>query len=287
MKSRNLLYLKITIISLLIILTYYNTFIWMEDRWGQTSSYYSHGYLVPFITAFLVWRKRGCFQEAAYSSSTIGIVLFSIGAFMQIASAFVRINFTSGLSFILVLLGIIFFLFGKDIGKKLLFPILFLITMVPLPLSAVASLSLKMKLFAAGCAMSLINLAGIPAIQDGSKIFFSDSSLVVGDICSGLKSLIALIAFGALFAYMSSLLNYMKPILFIASIPAALIANIIRILIICIVANKWGSEVATGLVHDITGILIFMIAFILLFSLGSGLHKLDRYLIHSAESRKE
>ncbi len=278
MKSRILLYLKIAIISLLIIFTYYQTFIWMEDRWGHTSSYYSHGYLVPFITAFLVWSRRGCFQETAYSSSTIGIVLFSIGAFMQIASAFMRIHFTSGFSFILVLLGIIFFLFGKEVGKKLLFPILFLTTMVPMPLSAIAALSLKMKLFAAGCAMSLINLAGIPAIQDGSKIFFSDSSLVVGDICSGLKSLIALISFGALFAYVFSASYYMKPILFIASIPAALIANIIRILILCIVANKWGSETATGLVHDVTGILIFMIAFILLFSLGSGLHRLDRLL---------
>ncbi len=278
MKSRNLLYLKITIISLLIILTYYNTFIWMEYRWGRTSSYYSHGYLVPLITAFLVWRRRGCFQEAAYSSSTIGIVLFSIGAFMQIASAFMRIHFTSGFSFILVLLGIIFFLFGKEVGKKLLFPILFLIHMIPLPLSAIAELSLKLKLFAAGCAMSLVNLTGIPAIQDGSKMFFSDSSLVVGDVCSGLKSLIALIAFGTLYAHMSSVSNYAKPILFLASVPAALIANIIRILILCIIANNWGSDVATGRAHDITGLLIFGTAFILMFCFGSSLHWFDRLL---------
>ncbi len=287
MKSRILLYLKIAIISLLVILTYYQTFIWMEDRWGSTSSYYSHGYLVPFITVFLIWRRRRCFQETTFSSSKLGIVLFSVGAFMQIASAFMRIHFTSGFSFILVLLGIIFFLFGKDVGKKLLFPILFLTAMIPMPLSAIAALSLKLKLFAAGCAMSIINLAGIPAVQEGSKIFFSNSSLVVGDVCSGLKSLIALISFGALFAYMSSLLNYTKPILFIASIPAALIANIIRILIICMVANKWGSEIATGLVHDITGILIFVIAFILLFALGSGLHRVDRLLIRGVASHKE
>ena len=286
MKSRILIYIKIAIISLLIIFTYYNTFIWMEDRWGKASSYYSHGYAVPFITAFLIWRRRGCFQEMTYSSSTLGIVLVSVGAFLQIVSAFMRISFTSGFSFILVLLGIIYFLFGKDIGKRLLFPVLFLITMIPMPLSAIADLSLKLKLFAAGCSMSIINLVGVPAIQDGSKIFFSDCSLVVGDVCSGLKSLIALISFGALYAYMSGVSNYLKPILFIASIPAALIANIIRILIICIVANRWGSEIATGLVHDVTGMLIFVIAFILLFSLGSGLHRLDGLLLHIAGSSK-
>jgi exosortase len=272
------MYLKIALISILIILTYYQTFIWMEDRWRSASSYYSHGYLVPFITVFLIWRSRSCFQETTFSSSTLGIVLFSTGAFIHIASAFMRIHFTSGFSFILVLLGIVFFLFGKDIGKKLLFPILFLIHMIPLPLSAIAELSLKLKLFAAGCAISLINLTGIPAIQDGSKLFFSDSSLVVGDVCSGLKSLIALIAFGTLYAHMSSVSNYAKPILFLASVPAALIANIIRILILCIIANNWGSDVATGRAHDITGLLIFGTAFILMFCFGSSLHWFDRLL---------
>jgi exosortase len=287
MKSRILLYLKIALISILIILTYYQTFIWMEDRWRSASSYYSHGYFVPFIVAFLIWRERRCFKEMTFSYSTLGIVLFSVGAFIQIASAFMRIYFASGFSFVLVLLGIIFFLFGREVGKKLLFPILFLTTMVPIPLAVIAALSLKLKLFAAACAMNIINLVGIPAVQDGSKIFFSDCSIVVADICSGLKSLIALISFGALFAYMSSLLNYTKPILFIASIPAALIANIIRILIICMVANKWGSEIATGFVHDVTGILIFVIAFILLFSLGSGLRRIDRLLLRGVASRKE
>lgn len=284
--SRIMLYLKIALISILMILTYHQTFIWMEDRWRSASSYYSHGYFVPFIVAFLIWRERRCFKEMKFNSSTLGIVLFSVGAFIQIASAFMRIYFTSGFSFVLVLLGIIFSIFGREVGKKLLFPILFLTAMIPMPLAAIAALSLKLKLFAAACAMGIIKLVGIPAVQEGSKIFFSNCSIVVADICSGLKSLIALISFGALFAYLSSLLNYTKPILFIASIPVALIANIIRILIICMVANKWGSEIATGIVHDITGMLIFVIAFVLLFSLGSSLRRLDRLLINGLATRK-
>ncbi len=282
MKSKILLYFKIVLIPLLIILIYYKTFIWMEDRWGKPGSYYSHGYLIPFITAFLIWRARKCFTGVNYGSSILGIVLFSTGIFIQIVSTFMRINFTSAFSFILVLLGIVFYLFGKEAGKKLLFPILFLIHMIPLPLSAIAELSLNLKLFAAECAMSIIHVIGIPVVQDGSKIFFSDCSLVVGDICSGLKSLIALIAIGTLYAHMSGVSNYAKTILFFASAPAAVIANIIRILILCLVANNWGSDIATGLVHDITGIIIFGIAFILLFGFGNSLHWFDRLLIHSA-----
>lgn len=282
MKSKLLLYLKIFIISLLIIITYYKTFIWMEDRWGKPGSYYSHGYLIPFITAFLIWRIRGCFKGVEYSSSILGIVLLGTGIFVQIASTFMRISFASAFSFILVSLGVVFYLFGKKVGKKFLFPILFLIHMIPLPLSAIADLSLKLKLFAAKCAMSIVYVIGIPAVQDGSKLIFTDCSLVVGDVCSGLKSLIALIAFGTLYAHMSGVSNYAKPILFLASVPAAIIANIMRILVLCLVANKWGSEVATGWVHDVTGLLIFGIAFIFMFGFGNSLERFDKLLIQNA-----
>lgn len=277
MKPKIPLYIKIALIVLLGII-YYETFIWMEDRWRRTGSYYSHGYLVPFVSAFLVWRARQSFCETINSTSKLGIVIFIVGIFVQIASAFMRVHFTSALSFILVLAGIIFYLFGKDIGKKLLFPILFLLTMVPMPLSAIAGLTLKLKLFAAECSMKIIDLLGIPAVQEGSRIIFTNCTVLVADVCSGLKSLIALISFGALFAYMFGVSNYIKPVLFIFSIPAALIANIVRILIVSLVANKWGVEKAESL-HDVTGIFIFIVAFILLYIAGISLLSVDRLLV--------
>lgn len=262
------------------ICTYYKTFVWMEDRWGSESSYYSHGYLIPFVTVFLIWRKRDCFHDMVYCPSNWGLPLFITGILLQISSAFLRVHFLSGFSCILVLSGIVFYLFGKSVGNKLLFPILFLITLIPLPLSVIAGLSLNMKLFAAACAVKIIDLIGITVIQDGSKIFFSNCTLVVGDVCSGLKSLIALISFGALYAYTSSGTFYMKPFLFFASIPAAIVANIIRILILCLVARNWGSEIASGIVHDITGILIFAIAFIPLYFLAAVLQKFERLILY-------
>ncbi|MCP5008181.1 MAG: exosortase/archaeosortase family protein [Planctomycetes bacterium] len=274
-------YLKIALIAALIICTYYKTFVWMEDRWGSESSYYSHGYLIPFITIFLIWRERDCFREMEYGSSKWGLTLFLTGMLLQISSVFMRVHFLSGFSCILVLSGTLFYLLGKKVGYRLLFPILFLITLIPLPLSVIAGLSLKMKLFAAVCAVKIIDIIGITVVQDGSKIFFSNCTLVVGDVCSGLKSLIALIAFGALYAYVSRGTFYLKPFLFMASIPAAIVANIIRILILCLVARNWGSEVASGIVHDITGILIFAIAFVPLYLLSTVLQMWERPHLHT------
>ena len=274
MKNNVLVCLKI-ILLLLLVAIYYNTFIWMVERWALPGSYYSHGYLVPFVSGFLVWKVRNCFNETRNSSSKLGIILFSTGILIHIVSALMRVHFTSGFSFVIVLVGIIFYLYGAEVGKKLIFPIAFLLTMVPLPLSAIAGLTLKLKLFAADCAVKVIELLNIPAIQDGSRIIFSDCSILVADVCSGLKSLIALISFGALFAYMFGVSKYMKPVLFMSSVPAALIANIIRIVIVSLVANKFGTSTADSL-HDIAGIFIFVIAFVLLFSLGIGLQAIDK-----------
>ena len=282
MNRNTKLYIKIAILALLLTVVYYNTFIWMEERWARGGSYYSHGYFIPLISGYLVWKARQCFHETRFSFSLIGIVLLITGSIIQIASAFMRIHFTSGLSFVIILPGITFFIFGNKLGMKLLFPLLFLFSMVPMPLSAVADLTLNLKLFAARCTMSIIDLLGIPAIQDGSRINFSNCSVLVADACSGLKSLIALISFGALFAYMSGLSNYMKSILFISSIPVAIVANITRILFVSLAANKWGSEFADS-IHGITGILVFVIAFILLFCVSSGLHGLDSLFVKRKE----
>jgi exosortase len=150
--------------------------------------------------------------------------------------------------------------------------------MVPLPLSLIADLSLKLKLFAADIATFAISVMGIPAIREGSFIHFTNDSVLVGDICSGLRSIIALLAFGALFVYISDLSNILKAALFMASVPIALVANSMRIIAICLIANQWGSEVATGTIHDMTGILIFIVAFILFFYLEKYLHTLEHLL---------
>jgi len=282
MNRKITLYIKISIVSLLLVIVYYNTFIWMAERWARSSSYYSHGYFIPLISGYLIWKARQSFYDNTFSFSLLGLVLLVTGALLQIASAFMRIHFTSGLSFVVILTGITFFIFGNKLGIKLLFPLLFLLSMVPMPLSAVADLTLNLKLFAARCTMSIIDLLGIPAVQDGSRINFSNSSVLVADACSGLKSLIALISFGALFAYVSGLSSYMKSILFISSMPVAIIANITRILIVSLAANRWGSEFADS-IHGVTGILVFVIAFILLFSISSVLSELESLFVNRKE----
>ncbi|HHT9120100.1 MAG TPA: exosortase/archaeosortase family protein [Candidatus Hypogeohydataceae bacterium YC41] len=280
----------VLIITALLAYTYLDTFKWMIVRWLKADSYYSHGFIIPFISAYLIWKDRSYIQDKGQSDSwgtNLGLVLLTGGAGLHCAGVLFKILFLSGISLVILLLGMVFYIYGSEVGRKLLFPVLFLFAMVPLPLSLIADLSLKLKLFVAGLATWTVSLMGIVALREGSFIHFSNDSIIVGDVCSGLRSIIALLAFGALFAYVSDLSRTMRAVLFLSSVPIALLSNSVRVVAVCLIANQWGSKVATGRVHDLTGILIFIVAFILFFSLEKQLHVLEQALFKTEKDSSE
>lgn len=253
---------RLLILSVLTILAYIPTLSWMIDRWNAKDTYYSHGFLVPFVCAFIVWLIREKLGKIKIKPSKLGWLFFSAGIVIHLISALWRIYFSSGFSIILVLVGLVLLFLGKEHLKLLMFPILFLIFMIPLPLVAIAQISFKLKIFAASVSTFLINRIGIPAIREGSIIKTAHSYLIVEDPCSGIRSLIALIALGALMAYFSNISKVKRTILFLSSIPIALSSNVIRIVSLCLVSEIYGSEIATGKFHDIMGVLVFVFAFV-------------------------
>lgn len=258
------------IISLLILLalTYYPTFIWMEQRWTAADSYYSHGFLIPFVVAYLIFHRRNEFKSIALTSQPSGIGLLIIGILIHLISRWLQVGFISGFSLLLAILGISLYLWGKGLTRLLLFPIAFTFFMIPLPLVVISNLSLKLKIFAAEVSVGLVKKLGFMAVTRGSTIVLAHSTLTVGDPCSGLRSLISLLALGAIFAYFIKTTRRRKIIIFLCSIPIALLANIFRISSMCLVAEIYGEEIALGVYHNISGILLFILAFILLFLVG-------------------
>jgi exosortase len=134
--------------------------------------------------------------------------------------------------------------------------------MIPLPLALIASLSFRLKIFAAQVATKIINMVGIQAVREGSIIRTMHATLMVEDPCSGIRSLVALISLGALAAYFSNLSRPRKAILFASSIPIAVGTNIIRITALGLVSEIYGEKYGTGIFHDTMGILVFVFAFL-------------------------
>jgi exosortase len=250
--------IKLALIFALFIIIYLPSFKWMLERFDAPDSYYSHGYLVPFVSIALIYLKRNRLKNIKKESSVFGLVLIILSLLLYVISLILDIGFAGGISFLITLIGLSLYLGGKDFTKEIWFPLFFLIFMIPLPRILVIHISFKMKLLAAEAGTFLINKLGIVAFCDGSIIYLPNTALTVGSPCSGLRSLIALLGLGTLYAYMADLSSGKKYLLFLSSIPFAFLGNILRITLLLWVAYKYGSEVATGRFHDYSGYAIFV-----------------------------
>jgi exosortase len=254
-------------VALLLLVTYIPTFIWMWDRWFARDSYYSHGILIPFVSAYLIWNQKEGIQRIIPSSSPWGLRVFLAGVVLHLISAIFHVYFTSGFSMIVMLIGLILHFLGKEILLKVLFPVLFLIFMIPLPMVLVANISFKLKVFAAQLATNILNNhLRIPCLQDGSTIRMQHTQVIVDDVCSGLRSLISLTALGAIFAYWINANLFKKSLVFLSTIPIAVVTNAMRIVLLSSVSEIWGAQYAVGLFHDLSGLVVFALAFVLLFA---------------------
>ena len=258
----NIKKIKLLIIGLLLCVIYAPTFVWMKYRFLREESYYTHGFLVPLVVVYLVWRKRDELAKLPVCPQKRGLVILIFSLLIHVVAFQWKIFFISGFTMIATLTGLILFIYGKRILKELLFPLFFLIFMIPLPMVLIIHISFHLKIFVSQIAANVVNITGIHVVRKGSEIVLPNTSLMVGSPCSGLRSLISLTALGSLYAYLVDLSKLKKVLLFLASIPLALIANIIRVVTLLLVAYVYGSKVATGKFHDYSGFLIFIFAFL-------------------------
>ena len=251
----------------LVLLTYTPTFLWMWDRWFAKDSYYSHGILIPFVCFYLIWNKKDELRQIPKEYSPWGFRIFILGVILHLISAAFRVYFSSGFSLIIMLLGLVLHFWGEKVLGHVFFPIIFLTFMIPLPIVTIANISFKLKVFAAQFATLILNNhLRIPCFQDGSIIRLQHSQVIVDDVCSGLRSLISLTALGSIFAYWIKGGIVKKAIVFLSTIPIAVITNAFRIVFLSTVSEIWGAQYATGFIHDLSGFIVFAGAFVLLFS---------------------
>lgn len=242
---------------------YTPTFVWMVDRWTAKDSYFGHGFLIPLISLYWVLKKRAELKTCERTCDPAGLVLLLAGAALQAFSSLFRVYFLSALSLVPILFGAVAFLFGKKFLKILWFPIAFLALMVPLPLLVISQTTLKMKFFVSEISTFLISATGIPAVREGSYIHTPHAVMLVGDPCSGLRSLLAFLCLGLVFAYESRANFWKKTLLVAAGLPLAILSNVVRVYVLGVLAEIYGMKFTIGAVHDASGIVVFVMAFFL------------------------
>jgi exosortase len=242
-------------------------------RWNNTHSYYSHGPLIvpiAVVTAWLIIRNRGLPMHSTPGSRAAGLVLLTGALLVHLASMYALVTFVSGFMMIPLLAGCVLYLGGWPMFGRLWFPIVFLAFMVPLPDLTIADINFRLKMLAAEVSTAIVNGLGVVAHLRGAEIsLLNNKRLTVEDACSGLRSLISLLAFATLFTYACKLRGYKRFVLFASAVPVAVAANIVRIVVLTLVANAYGVSLAVpgGWVHDVMGFVVFVIAFCFLFLL--------------------
>lgn len=283
MDTRSKAFTKFSAAFIFLLIAYLPMLKWMADRWTASETYYSHGFLIPLVSLFIIWQRRSALKKIRVAGSYAGIWIMAFGLSINMICAALKVYFISGFSFVIALYGLLLFIYGKEMTRKLTFPIFFLMAMIPLPLVVIGTLTVKLKLFVAQVSTFILNRIGFFCVRDGSLIRMPNSLVSVEAPCSGLRSLVSLITMGLLFAYAMKVSYFKKTVLLLSSIPIAIISNVARVVMVAAVNDLYGEKVAMGAFHDFTGYLVFVFAFAGLYAVSRVLEpRIDKAEVKSA-----
>ncbi len=252
-------------VLILVVVLFWSTFAWLVYNW-LNNSYYSHGFLVPLISGFFLWRKREAFRPEERDPSNLGLLVLGISLVVYLVSQVWQAYHLSALALIGLLAGFALYFLGERATRRIAFPLAFLLFMIPLPF--INRLSPALESLTARSSTWLVNVLGIPATNLGSQIQLQNSSFVVGAACSGLNSVVALATLVAIFIYVLEGSLRAKIILLAMAVPIALAANIFRVSSLLVIAHFFGAEVGMRYFHDYSSLVLFLLAFLLLILVG-------------------
>ena len=190
-----------------------------------------------------------------------GLLSYAIGRSQEI------LMFEVG-SQIPVLLGTLSSLLDGQAVRRLGFPLLFLLFMVPLPNIIVDAMTNPLKQQVSMLTENILYALGYPIARNGVVLSIGPYQVLVADACSGLYSMFSLSALGLLYLYLLQYRSKLKNALLVISIlPIAFCANLLRVLILVLVTYHLGDEAGQGFTHIFAGIILFVVALVLLFVL--------------------
>jgi exosortase D (VPLPA-CTERM-specific) len=224
--------------------------------WGREE--YSHGYLIPFVAAFLLWQKKSELERIPFVGSWAGFLIVFFGLVLYFIGELSTLYTIIQYAFLVVLAGLALSLTGRTGFKEVLAPLLFLIFMIPLPNFLLFNLSAQLQLVSSQIGVWIIRLFGIAVFLEGNVIDLGTLKLQVVEACSGLRYLFPLMTLAFIAAYFYKGKFWKRAIIFLSSIPITILMNSFRIGIIGVMSEYWGRSMAEGFLHDFEGWAVFM-----------------------------
>lgn len=183
-----------------VLLVYWAVMASLIDAWS-TDDNYSHGFFIVPLAAYFAWERRQKFEQAPVKPSLAGLALVALSLMMMVAGTLGAELFLSRASLIGVTAGIVLFLGGWQRLRVLLFPLAFLLLMIPLPALIFNKIAFPLQLLASHVGESAVSAMEIPILREGNVLILANATLEVAEACSGIRSLVSLFTLGIVFGY--------------------------------------------------------------------------------------
>jgi exosortase len=260
-------------LSALVLILYAPVLGSLVKQWWSDPNY-GHGFFVPVIAAYVLWSERDRWRAQPFRPNNFGvaIMLFAVG--LRILGMLGAELFMARLSLVILISGIVLFLAGRQVLRSIGFPIGYLLFMIPLPAIVYYQLTLPLQLWASRLGATGLVALGIHTVREGNLLYLPNCTLNVVEACSGIRSLLSLLAVAVAYGYFAERSTWKRGVLAIASIPVAIAANGLRLVATGVLSYFFGPTVDSGAVHVALGLGFFALALvsILLIHKLLGLH---------------
>jgi len=223
----------------------------MIFQWS-TDEDMGHGFLVPLVIPWIVWRERERWRNVPAEPSPWGFLWIAAGAVMQVAGAIGVGLFAGSVGFLCSALGIVICFGGLGRARAWFFPILLSLFMLPKLAIVYNQVTLPLQLMATRQAAAILWVVGVTAVREGNVLQVGAHRIAVIEACNGLRYLLPLGFAAVVFAYLADERPWMRAVLLIAAIPVAMLANAFRV-----AASAYLPALSEGVPHTVTGWVLF------------------------------
>ncbi len=243
---------------------------WLVAQWNAPGGAASHGWFILPVSALMVWRRRRDLAAAPKRVAYAGLLVVIAALMLHWVGLRVQQSRLALFAIIGLTWGIPWFLYGPRVARLLAFPCGYLIFAVPL--NFLEERTFPLRLLVSRISAHLLNGLALPVRRVGTAIYSlrpDGFHFEVADPCSGLNSLLALLALTTAYAWLTQRGYWRRGILALSAFPLAVAANVVRIVTIALVAEYIDPRTALTLYHDYSGFMIFAVAVLLMLALSA------------------
>jgi exosortase len=245
---------------------YWPTLRHLVAQWWNDPNF-SHGFFVPLFSAFVIWQERDRLARVRTRPSWSGLILLCAGLGILIVGRLGAELFLDRSSMLLVLAGVVILFLGWNLLRAVFFPWAFLLLMIPIPVILFNQIAFPLQLLVSSVSAEALRLMGVPLELQGNILLLPAKPLNVAEACSGIRSLTSLLTLAIIYGYLMEKRLWVRWLLALASVPIAIAANCVRIVVTGLLVQNGYPGAAEGDYHEAWGVIVFVLALLMLYTL--------------------